>query len=247
VAGDIRPNLVHVPVGINGQVSIYNFAGSTDVVVDEEGWFSTQAGTFGGYNALTPARLLDTRNGTGGCSTMSTGSVCNLQITGAGGVPALGVYSVVLNATATNTTTPGFLTLFGGGAVPIASNLNWYAGQTIANRVIVKLGTNGKIMIYNAAGSADVVIDVSGYFTDSTASGKFFTPLSPARVLDTRVSGGTIGSNGTLSTFQITGINGVPANATAVFLNATVTNTTCLLYTSPSPRDLSTSRMPSSA
>jgi hypothetical protein len=40
------------------------------------------------------------------------------------------------------------------------------------------------------------------------------------------VSGGTIGTSGTLSNFQITGNNGVPAGATAVFLNTTVTNTT---------------------
>jgi hypothetical protein len=224
-AGETRPNLVNVPVDSTHQVSIYNFVGSTDVVVDEEGWFSAQAGTFGEYNALPPQRLLDTRNGTGGCSTMSTGSICDLKILGAGNVPAAGVYSVVLNATATNTSTQGFLTLY-GGTRPTASNVNWAAGWTIANRAIVKLSPTGSVLIYNGQGSADVVIDVSGYFTDSNASGKLFTALSPARVLDTRLTGGTIGPNGTLSNFQITGNNGVPTGATAVFLNTTVTNTT---------------------
>jgi hypothetical protein len=158
---------------------------------------------------------------------MNTGSLIDLQILGAGGVPATGVSAVVLNATATNTASAGLLTLYPSGTTrPTASNVNWAAGWTIANRVIVKVGTNGKVSIYNAKGSADVVVDVNGYFTDATASGKFFTPLSPVRILDTRLSGGTLGPKGTYSNFQVTGTHGVPAGATAVFLNTTVTNTT---------------------
>ena len=224
VAGETRPNLVNVPVGAGGQVSIFNAKGSADVVVDEEGYFAAAVGTAGGYNALSPARLLDTRLSH---QTMNTGSLIDLQILGAGGVPATGVSAVVLNATATNTASAGLLTLYPSGTTrPTASNVNWAAGWTIANRVIVKVGTNGKVSIYNAKGSADVVVDVNGYFTDATASGKFFTPLSPVRVLDTRLSGGTLGPKGTYSNFQVTGTHGVPAGATAVFLNTTVTNTT---------------------
>jgi hypothetical protein len=225
VAGETRANLVNVPVGTSGQVTISNGVGSVDVVVDEEGYFAAPTGTIGGYNALPPQRLLDTRNGTGGCPTMSPGSICDLTVLGAGGVPATGVSAVVLNATATNTSTQGFLTLY-GGARPTASNVNWAAGWTIANRAIIKLSSTGTVSIYNGQGAADVVIDVSGYFTDSTLSGKLFTPLSPARILDTRNVGGSIGPNGTLSNFQITGNNGVPSGATAVFLNTTVTSTT---------------------
>jgi hypothetical protein len=221
-AGETRANLVNVSVGAGGQVSIYNGVGSADVVVDEEGYFAAPSGTAGGYNALPPARLLDTRPS----QTMSTGSTIDLPVLGVGGVPATGVSAVVLNATATNTASQGFFTLFPSGTSrPTASNVNWAAGWTIPNRVIVKVGGNGKVSIYNGQGAADAVIDVSGYFTDSTASGKFFTQLSPVRVLDTRVSGGTLGPNGTLANFQITGSNAVPAGATAVFLNTTVTNT----------------------
>ena len=224
VAGETRPNLVNVPVGAGGQVSIYNAKGLADVVVDEEGYFAAAVGTAGGYNALSPARLLDTRLSH---QTMNTGSLIDLQILGAGGVPATGVSAVVLNATATNTASAGLLTLYPSGTTrPTASNVNWAAGWTIANRVIVKVGANGKVSIYNAKGSADVVVDVNGYFTDATASGKFFTPLSPVRILDTRLSGGTLGPKGTYSNFQVTGTHGVPAGATAVFLNTTVTNTT---------------------
>jgi IPT/TIG domain len=223
MAGDTRANLANVPVGSGGQVSIYNGAGSADVVVDEEGYFAAPNGMAGGYNALAPQRLLDTR--TSG-PTMSAGSTRDLQVLGSGGMPAAGVSAVVLNLTATNTTTPGFFTVFPSGTTrPTASNVNWVAGMTLPNRVIVKVPANGMITIYNAQGSADAVIDVSGYFTDSTASGKFFNPLTPTRVLDTRISASTLGPNWAMST-QITGINGVPLGASAVFLNATVTNTT---------------------
>jgi hypothetical protein len=230
VAGETRPNLVNVPVGSGGQVSIYNGVGSADVVVDEEGYFAAPSGSAGGYNSLTPARLLDTRSGVG-CTTMGTGSVCDLQVLGMGGVPATGVSAVVLNATATNTATNGFFTLYPSAtARPLASNVNWMAGWTIPNRVIVKVGANGKVTIYDGQGAADAVIDVSGYFTDSTATGKLFTPLSPVRALDTRISSGTLGPNGIYANFQVTGNNGVPPGATAVFLNATVTNTTASSY-----------------
>jgi len=39
VAGQTVPNLVIAKVGANGQVSVYNNAGSTHVVVDVAGWF----------------------------------------------------------------------------------------------------------------------------------------------------------------------------------------------------------------
>ncbi len=56
-AGKAVPNMVIVPIGVGGQISLFNFSGTTDVVVDVLGWFPS-AGTFRG---LTPARLMDTR------------------------------------------------------------------------------------------------------------------------------------------------------------------------------------------
>lgn len=56
-AGQTTPNMAIVPVGAGGQISLFNFAGSTDVIVDVLGWFPSGAG----FTGLTPARLLDTR------------------------------------------------------------------------------------------------------------------------------------------------------------------------------------------
>jgi hypothetical protein len=58
-----------------------------------------------------------------------------------------------------------------------------------------------------------------------------FVPLSPTRILDTRPApsnvGGFLGplTAGQTHTFQVTGVAGVPANATAVVMNITVTGT----------------------
>jgi hypothetical protein len=72
---------------------------------------------------------------------------------------------VVVNVTATQPSTGGYLTVWPSGeARPNASNLNFTAGQTIPNLVVAKVGSNGQISIYNNTGSTHVIVDVLGYF-----------------------------------------------------------------------------------
>src|SRR2546421_10071804 len=239
-AGQTIPNLVEVKLGTTGKVTIYNFMGTTNVVIDVEGWVgapTTSAGPDGLFIPLTPARLMDTRNGVGGYSgALCQGYVDHLQVAGRGGVPSTGVEAAVLNVTVTNPTAPSFLTVWPTGSLlPNASNLNFTAGQTIANRVIVKLGATGQVDIYNLQGHTDVVVDVNGWLTDAGgASGTSFVPLAPSRVLDTRAGIGGFSSpvagGGTIAV-QLAGQGGVPPmNAStppkAVVVNLTVTNTT---------------------
>jgi len=242
--GDTAANLAIVPVGLNGQVSIYDDAGSTDVVVDLEGYFSPPppGSTAGEYNALSPARITDTRPGSGlpnAGATLGPGGTLNVQVTGAGGVPAANVSAAVLEVTATDTTASSFLTVYPTGAsTPTASNLNWAAGQTVANCVIVPVGTGGRVTIYNSSGSADVVVDVSGYFgagSGAPSEPSLFVPLTPTRVLDTRAGSGQVGSGNTLGpggslSWQLAGRNGIGSGATAVVANLTATNTTASSY-----------------
>ena len=72
-------------------------------------------------------------------------------------------------------------------------------------------------------------------------SGATFVPLTPARLLDTRFANGLAGkfSAGTPRTFQVTGRDGVPANATAVTGNLTVTNATSAGYVFLGPDPIS--------
>ena len=83
--------------------------------------------------------------------------------------------SVALNVTADAALEGGFVTVFAcGSAVPNASNLNYAVGQTIANAVITRIGTDGTVCLYNF-GATNLIADVTGYFpTDA------FEPLEPA-------------------------------------------------------------------
>ena len=73
--------------------------------------------------------------------------------------------AVVLNVTVADTTAASYLTVWPDGAAqPNASDLNWAAGLTVPNLVVVKVGPNGKIDLFNPAGSTNVIIDVVGWY-----------------------------------------------------------------------------------
>ena len=182
-AGKTVPNLVVAKVGAGGQVSLFNFAGTTHLIVDVLGWFPTG----GSFASLTPSRILETRAGEPGYlggTSLAAGETRALQVTDRGGVPAFGVEAVAVNVTVTGPSSESYLSVFpDGGNRPNASNLNFVAGQTTANLVVAKLSPTGAISIFNFAGSAHVIVDVLGWFP----TGGSFTGLSPARLMDTRI------------------------------------------------------------
>jgi len=237
-AGETVPNLVSVGLGVGGAITIYNGVGSADAVVDLEGYYApSSGGTAGELVAVFPARITDTRAGSGQANagmTLGVGTTLDVQVTGVGGIPA-GASAVVMNVTATNTSAAGFVTVYPtGGGQPLASNLNWTAGVTVPNRVIVPVASNGKVSFYNGVGSADLIVDVNGYFTGSSSSGASFLPLTPTRLVDTR--NGTGGFNSPLGqgapmVVTVAGNSGVPGMGAAtppkaVVLNVTVTGAT---------------------
>ncbi len=219
-AGQTIPNLVTVPLGADGAVKLYTFAGA-HLIADVAAWFPPGAG----YSPLTPNRILDTRSGNGySGSKPGAGATVELAVAGRGGIPATGATAVVLNVTATEADGPGFVTAWPTGAPrPTASNLNLtHAGQTIPNQVYVPLGANGSVSLFTFSG-AHLIADVAGYFT----AGGGFTPLTPDRILDTRAPGigygGAKPGAGATVALQVSGAGGVPSTATAVVLNVTAT------------------------
>src|SRR5438445_8727325 len=167
VAGETVPNLVSVGLSNAGQVTLFNALGSADAVVDLEGYFAPPSGgSAGEFTPVVPARITDTRANSGKANaglTLAAGTTLNVQVLGAGGVPASGVSAVVLNVTAVDQTANGVFTVFPTGTSrPLASNLNWTPGDTVPNRVIVPTGTAGQVSIYNPLGSPDAVVDVNG-------------------------------------------------------------------------------------
>ena len=58
---------------------------------------------------------------------------------------------------------PGYATVFPCGIEPpLASNLNFVGGQTVANAAFVKVGDNGNVCIVSNQ-ATHVIADVSGY------------------------------------------------------------------------------------
>jgi hypothetical protein len=165
VAGQTVPNLVTVKLSPSGQVKIYNHLGSTHVILDVAGYYGP-SGQF--FRAVTPARGLDTRYGTGG-KTGKLGAISemSLKVLTVGGLPSSpsAVSAVVVNGTVTQPSASSFLTLFPSGTSrPTASNLNYVPSLTVANLAIVKTGTDGRIKLYNHLGDTHVIVDVAGWF-----------------------------------------------------------------------------------
>lgn len=216
--GRSRPNLVLATVGAGGQISMYNYQGSIDLVLDVFGYFGPSGD---GYTPIVPKRFLDTRYGVGGPATpFAAGATRTLKIGGVSGVPAAATAAVV-NVTSTHGTGNSFLTVWPTGVTkPTVSTANWIANETSPNLAIVPLGTNGQISLYNYQGSADVIVDVVGY--TSAGAGSKYRPITPSRLFDSRTNTGTPGpwAPGAARVKTVTG-GVVPAAATAVASNLT--------------------------
>jgi hypothetical protein len=189
----------------------------------------TVGGPGADFHPVAPKRILDSRNGTGGWTgALAAGTPNTLTVAGAGlDVPA-GADAVVLNVTATTPTVDSFLAVYpAGGTVPATSSLNFVAGQTIPNLVVVQVPSSGRIAFTVGAGSVQVIADLVGYF--SAADGDLYNPVVPDRILDSRGALGGWGAKlvpGAPNTLLTRGQGGVPVTADAVILNVTATDAT---------------------
>jgi hypothetical protein len=162
-AGAVQPNRVAVKLAADGSISIFLSDGTADVVVDLNGWFGTSVAAAGAlYNGVSPGRIYDSR--WLGQSILTQGEKRPIQIYGQGGVPST-ASAVVSNVAVTDSNVGSFMTVHPNDvATPLASDLNWPAGATIPNLVVVKIGGDGAVAFYNALGSTNFVVDVSGWF-----------------------------------------------------------------------------------
>jgi hypothetical protein len=136
------------------------------------GWFIDDVAVYtcAAFNPLVPGRLLDSRSGQAtvdgqfnGIGVRGAGSVTALTVAGRGGV-AGDAAAVVLNVTVTDALAAGFVTVFPcGSAQPNASSVNYVAGSTVANAVIVKVGTGGQVCVFTQS-AINLIADVNGYF-----------------------------------------------------------------------------------
>jgi autotransporter-associated beta strand protein len=213
--------------------------------------FSYTSFSVTGYHPLTPTRVCDTRPGNPSgligaeaqCNNdgpVMPGSPINVKVTGLAGVPSSGVSAVVVNVTAVDASGPGYLTVFPAGAtMPSTSNVNYGTGQTVANLVEVGVGSNGEIAIASGGSAANVLVDISGYYSVPSQAGEgLYNPVAPERICDTRsgnpsnLSGTALSQcegktlmPGTPLTIQVTGLGNIPSTGvSAVALHVTAVN-----------------------
>ena len=186
------PNLAIVrPGSPSGDLTIklftQNASATAHVVVDVFGWFSTSSNADHGARLvpIAPGRILDTRDGAGA---LGRAQSIELQVRGAtlntGQTIGTGsdIVGVVLNLTGINTQADSIGTFLSvvpelpPGAIPTTSNVNLARGQIKPNMVIVPIGADGKIRIYNHAGEVHLAVDVAGYLTTTAPDGSTSTP-----------------------------------------------------------------------
>ncbi|MFD4508386.1 PKD domain-containing protein [Streptomyces sp. NPDC058457] len=218
-----------VKVTPTGSVDLYNgSSGAVTVNVATVG-LQSHAQYADTYHPVTPARLLDTRTGTGTGGTrgpVAGGHSVTLPVGGTHGVPA-DATAVVLDVTATTTKASGDLVVSTHSTNDSGvSGPYWTTGQTATTQVVIPV-YDGKVVLHNESrASANLVADLAGWY-GTTANGAEFLPTAPARILDTRTGTGTgkvarLAAHATLK-LKVTGAHGVPATGvTAADLNLTV-------------------------
>lgn len=175
-----------------------------------------------GFIGIKPVRVLDTRAGGtgGGNGKMRASSTIRIEL---GGLLPADASEAVLNVTAVNPCSTGYLTVFACGTRPDTSNVNFEPGRTTAALALTLL-TDNAVCIYSFA-KVDLVVDLIGAFAPT---GSLFHPLGPVRWVDTRGNPAIVAAGGPITAghgidVPIAGLGGVPPDATGVWINLTAT------------------------
>ncbi len=243
--GQTAANLATVRVPADGRVCFWSMV-DTNLVIDVAGWYAATGSPSGAepgvaYQTVEPVRVLDSRQadlapgGTPG--KFQAFQEVAFDLAGKSGFPT-DARAALLNLTVTEPDDAGYLRVYPCGEEQTVSNVNFVAGQTVANFAAVKVAAGGRVCFRSSA-SAHVVVDLAGWY--APGPGALLAAPDPVRVLDTRdpalAPGGVVGplaGGGELS-FQVAGYDGVPAGASSVVLNITATNTAADGYVAAYP------------
>ena len=246
---DTRANGVTAPLGTgsggHGYLSVTymgNKGGSTtQVVFDVTGYFAVNS-TGATYHSITSNRIVDTRTPLGLPARLKANISQTFAVAGTGSTPAgtaipLDATGITGNLTVTGQSAAGYFTLAPNvrgddTSAPTTSTLNFPVGDTRANGVTLPLGPGGTLTVTylaKAGATAQVVFDVTGYFSPDTTGAKYVT-VAPTRILDSRFNnppGQKKLLAGQGQTFPVIGDGSlIPITATAVTGNLTVTGQT---------------------
>lgn len=184
VTGQTVPNAVISGVGQGGKVCFFA-SSATHLVVDLNGYMPADSEYYG----LVPQRAADTRDGTGvRQGFLPAGKTLRVPV-GGKFVPEEAL-AATLNVTVTQPAQAGHVTVYPcDEPKPLASNLNFAAGQTVPNMVVSPLSlTDGSVCVYSNVKS-HIVVDVNGFFSDWAE----YVPFTPERWADTRPGKSALG------------------------------------------------------
>lgn len=201
VAGWTRANAVTVGVGPSGKVNIFNNAGSVDVIADVLGFYTFDdslvpvLGTGLRYVPVVPQRLFDSRFELGKLTAGGRVQV-GMSIDSVNVDPH--IKAMVFNITATEPVGPGYLTTWAGSPwpAPNTSTVNYTKGQTVPNLAIAATslcyacnpsGPPVPSIGVRTSVSSHVIVDLLGVFVDPELDGLRFSPMTPTRIVDTRI------------------------------------------------------------
>jgi hypothetical protein len=243
VKGDTRANNVTVGLGPSGTLAaVYRSSttgATTDLIFDVTGYFLPD-NTGATYHTVAPGRVLDSRKTGSGHTNIGTVGKFMTKVVkpftvagvkGIGWSSALvpsGATAVTGNLTVTDATSGGYVSVGPTVAsVPSTSTVNVAMGASVANGVTVALNAGKLQAVWDgtAGSSADVIFDVTGYFTADLTGVKFY-PIPPARLLDTSTGEGLTGTftNRTSRPLTVGGVGVIDASAAGIAGNLTVVN-----------------------
>jgi hypothetical protein len=177
--GDIRANNLTTPLAADGTVSVV-FVGAaagatTDVILDLTGYFINDD-TGARYFPIAPTRAADSRIGFGLNGPISSREPVTLQIGGAMIPMPADAQAITGNVAIISEKYPGHVSIVPSAVIAGTSTLNVPPNDIRANGFVVALNGGTIGLSFVAAGKADFVVDVTGYF----AGGSFAPPVVPA-------------------------------------------------------------------
>jgi hypothetical protein len=176
--GATRASHALVTLAADASICVFTMV-DTDVLVDVTGSYSTAPSALR-FHPQAPTRIYDSRVSGGRWSVGETRRIA---------VPASAA-AVAINLTITEPSAPGFVTVFPcQAALPLVSNLNYSAGQVVAN--LVQTGVSDGTICVHSRARADIVIDLQGTY-DANADGLRYQAVAPTRLADTRTGLGSV-------------------------------------------------------
>jgi hypothetical protein len=202
-------NAVTVPLGSDGRVALYNAVGSVSLIADVVGFYAAddsvvpQYGTSGGYFPFQPDRYWDSRLD----EPLTPGGWLKLSFGFQDPTVAPHVRAVAVNLTAVSGNRPGYLATWNGdeNALPSTSTLNFGPFQAVSNLAIIPTAPcdfgcdagDQMFGIFNGSGGDNhFIVDLLGMYVDESFDAAFapslrFRPLTPTRIVDSRIGQGT--------------------------------------------------------